>query len=54
MRVPEPGIIACRCGSLMDCIGWIPVLVIVLLPLALLCYSVVATGIEIDKSYSLL
>ena len=49
MRFSEPGIIACRCGSLMDWIGWILVLVIVLLPLALLCYSAVATGIEIGQ-----
>ena len=49
MRFPEAAIIACRWGSLMDWLGWILVLVIVLLPLALLCYSAVATGIEIGQ-----
>ena len=33
----------------MDWIGWILVVVIVLVPLALLCYSAVATGIEIGR-----
>ena len=32
-----------------DWMGWILVLVIVLLPLALLCYSAVTTGIEIGR-----
>ena len=33
----------------MDWLSWILVLVIVLLPLALFCYSAVATGIEIGR-----
>jgi hypothetical protein len=33
----------------MDWMGWILVVVIVLLPLALLCYSAVTTGIEIGR-----
>ena len=49
MRFPEAAIIACRWGSLMDWLGWILVLVIVLLPLALLCYSAVTTAIEIGR-----
>ena len=32
-----------------DWMGWILVLVIVLLPLALLCYSAITTGIEIGR-----
>ena len=38
-----------NCEGVMEWFGWILIVVVVVVPLALLCYSAVATGLELGR-----